>query len=157
MWQHLPKGAKLDYNASTSAWTILLPVGCFPAIIQNVGDSLSFRALSIFATMKVCWRYALFRDCDKYYFNNDLPVFIEFCARTRRAFNVPKDGRRMTQQQVLEQNLPSTDVLRMYIGRGHSEYTTDGNGSNSLTVSFLRPTQVRERTSPFPHHAMFIL
>ena len=63
----------------------------------------------------------------------------------------------MTQQQVLEQNLPSTDVLRMYIGRGHSECTTDEDGSNTLTVSFLRPTQARERTSPFPYHAMFIL
>ena len=63
----------------------------------------------------------------------------------------------MTQQQVLEQNLPSTDVLRMYIGRGHSECTTDEDGSNSLTVSFLRLIQVGERTSPFPHHVMFIL
>ena len=56
----------------------------------------------------------------------------------------------MTQQQVLEQNLSSTDVLRMYIGRGHSECTTDEDGSNSLTVSFLRPTQAREKDKPFP-------
>ena len=33
-----------------------------------------------------------------------------FCAYTKLAFNAPKDGRGIGQEQVLEQNLSSTDV-----------------------------------------------
>ena len=40
----------------------------------------------------------------------------------------------MTQQQVLEQNLPSTDVLRMYIGRGHSECTQNAQQMKMVQI-----------------------
>ena len=44
-----------------------------------------------------------------------------FCARTKLAFNAPKDGRGIGQKQVLGQNLSSTDVH----GRTSVERYTD--------------------------------
>ena len=58
-------------------------------------------------------------------------------AKPKLAFNAPKDGRGIGQQQVLEQNLSSTDVHGRTSVERYSGCTTVEDGSNGLTVSIF--------------------